>query len=92
MSENEIYFPKLISLREENLTLYLELKAYIEQIPNGPWHYVEGYDSSHNGTRYIFVLSNLYRPTEKASITALKNIPQIDGHYFSFFSNFMPSG
>lgn len=91
MSENEIYFPKLKSLREENLTLYFELKSYIEQLPGGPWHYVEGYDPSHNGTRYVFILSNLYCPSKKASITALKNIPQIDGHYFSFSSSLMPN-
>lgn len=91
MSENEIYFPKLKSLREENLTLYFELKSYIEQLPGGPWHYVEGYDPSHNGTRYVFILSNLYCPSKKASITALKNIQQIDGHYFSFSSSLIPN-
>ena len=91
MSENEIYFPKLNSLREENLTLYFELKAYIEQLPGGPWHYIEGHDPSHNGTRYVFTLSKLYHPTEKASISAQKNIPQIDGHYFSFSSRVIPN-
>lgn len=91
MSENEIYFPKLNSLREENLTLYFELKAYIEKLPGGPWHYAEGYDPSHNGTHYAFILSNLHHPTKKASITALKNVPQMDGHYFSFSVNLIPS-
>lgn len=91
MSENEIYFPKLNSLVEENLSLYYELKAYIEKLPGGPWHYVEGYDPSHNGTRYCFVLSNLYRPTETASISAHKNIPKRDGRYFSFSSSLMPN-
>lgn len=79
MSENEIYFPKLSSLRDENLTLYHELRAYIENLPGGPWHYIEGFDGSHRGEIYHFNLSCLYRPTERISILAEKR-----GPHFSF--------
>ena len=91
MSENEIYFPTLKSLKQENSTLYFELKAYIVQLPGGPWHYAEGFDSSHDGIRYAFVLSSLYRPAERISVSAEKNVPQKGGHYFSFSSRLMPS-
>lgn len=90
MSVDIFYFPKLSSLQEENLSLYFELIAYMESLPGGPWHFVEGYDPSHNGERYSFILSNLYHPSDRGSITAIKNVPAIDGHYFSFSSRFMP--
>ena len=79
MSENEIYFPKMDSLLEENETLYHELRAYMAQVPDGPWHYIEGYDGTHSGKRYFFKFSRLYRPAQEIAVFAEKQ-----GPHFSF--------
>ena len=87
MSENQIYFPTMKSLHKENLTLYHELNAYIETIPGGPWHFVDGHDPSHCGERYAFTFSSIMRRGAEMGVTAIK-----DGPYFSFSCNAMPMG
>ena len=79
MSFEKFSFPTMASLHEESASLYHELRAFVENQPDGLWSYVYGYDPSGDGTRYDFVFVDTARRKTELNITAVK-----DGPHFSF--------